>query len=186
MNNKKQKGAPEHETNDTLTVFKSDWDVVVDKNVRNVLGMAVSDENAWAITHPQQVMCLRYGDPLFPPYTTGYEYVAVSQTRDSENDVWVNRRAEALYKSSGGGSLSDMHRGNTGFGSRSSDWPLIIVALVFAFVFLVAPFVMSSPDDAKTAPNAEQTAPAQRTYYTPEGTPVPTTGPTGPNHQGTE
>ena len=54
----------------------------------------VSKANNWVITDPQIVMALQYGNPLYPPYSIGNEYVSVSE-KNEVADSWVNRTAEA-------------------------------------------------------------------------------------------
>ena len=74
-----------------------DWDIVEDKGVRNELGVLVSQDNNWVITDPQIVMALRYGNPDYPPYSIGNEYVAVSEPNEAA-DSWVNRRRGSLVQ----------------------------------------------------------------------------------------
>ena len=105
----KIKNVPDHEANDVLTVFKADWDIVEDKRVRNELGVLVSEDNNWVITDPQIVMALQYGNPHYPPYSIGNEYVSVSE-KNEVADSWVNRTAEAWYKSASGGHLNFISR----------------------------------------------------------------------------
>ena len=160
---------PEHEVNDVLTIFKSDWDIVEDRKVRNELGVLVSRENNYLITDPQIVMALRYGNPNYPPYSVGNEYVAVSE-KNEDADSWVNRTAEAWYKSAAGGHLSIQQ---PGFFQRVSPmWVVLVgVTCLMVFVYAIAPFlvepqIVEKPD----ATPQEMRAPVRYNYL---GTPVP-------------
>ena len=165
---------PDHETNDRLTVYKADWDIVEDDNVYFELGMLVSPDNGWTVSDPQIVGELRYGDPEFGPYSIGYEYAAVSEKNDPSNDdVWVNRRAESWYRASSGGHLK-VQRKKT-FATRSADIALIITAVVFFVVFVIAPFAVEPPPEP--AANYDSAPPALQ-YYNAEGTPVAPPTPT--------
>lgn len=167
----KIQNVPDHEVNDVLTVFKADWDIVEDRRVRNELGVLVSQENNWIITDPQIVMALQYGNPNYPPYSTGNEYVTLSE-KNEVADSWVNRTAEAWYKSASGGQLSFQQPSL--WQRISAVWIVMIaVAVVFVIVFGVAPFivepkVVEKPASAQEPP--EQLEPLRYNYL---GTPVP-------------
>ena len=169
---------PDHETNDRLTVYKADWDIVEDDNVYFELGMLVSPDNGWTVSDPQIVGELRYGDPEYGPYSIGYEYAAVSEKNDPGNDdVWVNRRAESWYRAASGGHLN-IQRKKT-FAARSADIALIITAIVFFVVFVIAPFAVD-PQLEPAANHDTATTPIQ--YYNAEGTPVAPPTPTAIPH----
>ena len=172
-------GHPDHDTNDTLTVFKADWDIVVDPHVYYELGMLVSPDNGWTISDPQIVGELRWGNPEYGPFSIGYEYAAVSERNDvGDDDLWVNRRSEAWYKAASRGNLKTQR--SKPLTARSSDLALIVVCIVFFVVFVLAPFVVEpAPDPADNAQNAVQTAVAPTPqYYDAAGTPVPPPTPT--------
>ena len=157
--------------NDVLTVFKADWDIVEDRRVQNELGVLVSKANNWVITDPQIVMALQYGNPNYPPYSIGNEYVSVSE-KNEVADSWVNRTAEAWYKSASGGHLSFQQP--SFFQRVSPVWIVMIaVAVVFVIVYGVAPFVVEprvveKPSESHSPP--EQLEPLRYNYL---GTPVP-------------
>ena len=162
---------PDHDVNDVLTVFKADWDIVEDRRVQNELGVLVSKANNWVITDPQIVMALQYGNPYYPPYSIGNEYVSVSE-KNEVADSWVNRTAEAWYKSASGGHLSFQQP--SFFQRISPVWIVMIaVAVVFVIVYGVAPFVVEprvveKPSESHSPP--EQLEPLRYNYL---GTPVP-------------
>ncbi len=145
-----------------------------DDNVFFELGMLVSPDNGWTVSDPQIVGEMRYGDPEYGPYSIGYEYAAVSEKNDpGDDDVWVNRRAEAWYKAASGGHLK-IQRKKT-FAARSADIALIITAVVFFVVFVIAPFAVEPPPEP--AANDGAATPAIQ-YYNAEGTPVAPPTPT--------
>ena len=146
--------------NDVLTVFKADWDIVEDRRVQNELGVLVSKANNWVITDPQIVMALQYGNPNYPPYSIGNEYVSVSE-KNEVADSWVNRTAEAWYKSASGGHLSFQQP--SFFQRVSPVWIVMIaVAVVFVIVYGVAPFCRGAKGGGK-AVRESQPAGAVRT-----------------------
>ena len=173
MPKKKNKiqNVPDHEINDVLTVFKADWDIVEDRRVRNELGVLVSQDNNWVITDPQIVMALQYGNPNYPPYSIGNEYVSVSE-KNEVADSWVNRTAEAWYKSASGGYLA-FHKPSL-FQRISAVWIVMIaVSVVFVIVYGIAPFVVEPkvverPQSIQSP--SEQLEPLRFNYL---GTPVP-------------
>ena len=167
----KIKNVPDHEANDVLTVFKADWDIVEDKRVRNELGVLVSEDNNWVITDPQIVMALQYGNPHYPPYSIGNEYVSVSE-KNEVADSWVNRTAEAWYKSASGGHLN-FHKPSL-FQRISAVWIVMVaVSVVFVIVYGIAPFVVEPKvveKPASTQGPPEELEPLRYNYL---GTPVP-------------
>ena len=162
---------PDHEINDVLTVFKADWDIVEDRRVRNELGVLVSQDNNWVITDPQIVMALQYGNPNYPPYSIGNEYVSVSE-KNEVADSWVNRTAEAWYKSASGGYLAFQKLPL--LQRISAVWIVMIaVSVVFVIVYGIAPFVVQpqvveKPQSIQSPP--ERLEPLRFNYL---GTPVP-------------
>ena len=160
---------PDHEINDVLTVFKADWDIVEDKKVRNELGVLVSRENNWVITDPQIVMALRYGNPHYPPYSVGNEYVAVSE-KNEVSDSWVNRTAEAYYKAASGGHLSIQQ---PGFLQRVSPMWLVlgVLSILLLIAYGIAPFIVEPTIVEKPAETPPETREPVRYNYL--GTPVP-------------